>query len=153
MLKAAARIFFFFLAFPFRFISERHKPLHPLEIVWDLSVIEKEVYWVSICTQSRSLMYHELPESVGFSSLEKGSPPGAGAEKGCVQKQKAYFLGEVKSLIFKATSSKQLISTRSAEWIWGEMERHCLSDRISKKQLTSLPQTQRFGASNMIHPG
>lgn len=62
-------------------------------------------------------------------------------------------MGEVKSLTFKATSSKQLFSTRSAGWIWwGEIERHCLSDRTSKKQLTSLPQTQRFGASNMTHP-
>ena len=106
-------------------------------------------------TSPWSLMYHmRLPDNLGLSSLDKLSTPGAGAEKGWGQKQRAYFMGEGKSLIFTASYSKHLLSTLPAGWIWwGQTERHCLSDRSSKKQLTSLPQSQRFGASDMAHPG
>jgi len=62
-------------------------------------------------------------------------------------------MGEGKSLIFKVPSSKHLLCTRPAGLIWwGEMERHCLSERSSKKQLRSLPQPRRFGAHDMAHP-
>lgn len=42
--ESSSQDFFFFSSFAFKFISGRYKPLHPLETVWDLSVIEKEVY-------------------------------------------------------------------------------------------------------------
>lgn len=74
-----------------------------------------------------------LPDNLGLTSLEKLSTPGAGAEKGWARKQRAYFMGEGKSLIFKVLPSKHLLSTHPAGWIWwGETERHCLSDRSSE---------------------
>lgn len=135
MQKAAARIFFsifFFSNLSVRDINHC--------ILWkqcEISLWLRKRYINCVCTQktsSRSLMYHiRLSNNVGLSFLEEFGISGAGMEKGWDQGQRAYFMGEGKSLIFKAPSSRHshlqgtLLSTCPAEWYGGERQKNTAS--------------------------
>lgn len=125
-------IFFFFPTLSVRDINHC--------ILWrqcEISLWLRKRYINCVCTQktsSRSLMYHiRLSNNLGLSFLEEFGISGAGMEKGWDQGQRAYFMGEGKSLIFKAPSSKHshlqgtLLSTCPAEWYGGERRKNTAS--------------------------